>query len=86
MGVLACDRSNCDSIMCDRLINDSQYICDSCYEELMRKKVDWPTSLTKMQLQNLIQGFMETVPGSFSVVDIDEALSEIITPRTPKES
>jgi hypothetical protein len=32
MGVKACDRADCDNVMCDTLI-DQQYVCDGCLEE-----------------------------------------------------
>jgi hypothetical protein len=32
MGVMACDRKNCENIMCDTLI-DEQYICNKCKAE-----------------------------------------------------
>ena len=39
MGVLACDRSNCDNIMCDRVSYKYGYICDECYMELVESKL-----------------------------------------------
>lgn len=36
MGVLACDRSGCENIMCDRYSPEYGYICDSCFEELVQ--------------------------------------------------
>jgi hypothetical protein len=35
MGVLACDRKNCDRIMCDRYSIEYGYICDTCFDELV---------------------------------------------------
>jgi len=32
MGVMACDRKNCENIMCDTLIDES-YICNECKAE-----------------------------------------------------
>lgn len=34
MGVLACDRRGCDSIMCDYYHHTHGYICSSCISEL----------------------------------------------------
>jgi len=35
MGVLACNRVDCDNIMCDRYNSEYGYICDECFEELV---------------------------------------------------
>jgi hypothetical protein len=35
MGVLACDRSGCENIMCDKYSIDLGYICWECYNELV---------------------------------------------------
>ena len=37
MGVLACDRSGCENVMCDRYSNTYGYICNSCFDELGNK-------------------------------------------------
>jgi len=39
MSVLACNRRNCENIMCDRLSNTHGYICDECFEELVKSGV-----------------------------------------------
>ena len=36
MSVLACSRSECDNIMCDRLYKGEHYVCDECFLELTR--------------------------------------------------
>ena len=36
MGVMACNREGCRNIMCDRYSHEYGYICDECYEELIR--------------------------------------------------
>lgn len=36
MGVLACDRSRCENIMCGRYSSNYGYICGSCFDELVR--------------------------------------------------
>lgn len=40
MSVLACSRSGCDNIMCDRYSPKFGYICQECFEELCRLGVD----------------------------------------------
>ena len=34
MGVLSCNRNNCDKIMCDRHSSDHGYLCYECFDEL----------------------------------------------------
>jgi len=34
MGVLPCDRLDCENVMCDRLSRKYGYICDECFDEL----------------------------------------------------
>lgn len=34
MGVLTCQRGNCDNIMCGRHSDTHGYICDECFSEL----------------------------------------------------
>lgn len=36
MGVLACERNNCPNIMCDRLSPEFGYLCDDCFNELVK--------------------------------------------------
>lgn len=40
MGVLACDRIGCESIMCNLLSYKFGYICSDCYEELLNGEWD----------------------------------------------
>jgi len=35
MGVMACDRTGCDNVMCDRYSNRLGYICCECFDELV---------------------------------------------------
>lgn len=47
MSVLACDRHDCDKVMCDRcILHGSAYICDNCWVELLEFKETWPTEMT----------------------------------------
>lgn len=36
MGVLRCSRGDCENAMCNRLSQTYGYICDECFEELVR--------------------------------------------------
>lgn len=35
MSVLACNRSECEAVMCDRYSHEYGYICDECFKELI---------------------------------------------------
>lgn len=35
MGVMRCDVSTCENIMCDRLHNKHGYICNRCFDRLV---------------------------------------------------
>jgi hypothetical protein len=39
MGVLACARTGCSNVMCDRYSREHGYICDSCFKELVESGV-----------------------------------------------
>lgn len=74
MSVLACGRSGCEKIMCDRLIlNGSYYICERCYKELLAFKATWEGSMTKEDVRRRIEEFMETEPSTnLSSNEVDE--------------
>ena len=36
MSVLPCARKGCDNVMCDRYFNEYGYICNECFDELVR--------------------------------------------------
>jgi len=40
MGVLACNRNGCRNIMCDRLSHIYGYICNECWNELVKSGFD----------------------------------------------
>lgn len=81
MGVIACDRSGCKNIMCDRLILDgTQHICEECYDELLLYKKEWPKVMTKREIRDRIVGFMNTLLGSFTTLKqsaIDEEFDRL---------
>ena len=35
MSVLACDRTGCENVMCNRLSDVYGYLCDDCFKELI---------------------------------------------------
>ena len=40
MGVLACDRVDCENIMCNRFSETHGYICNTCFDELVQWGVE----------------------------------------------
>lgn len=77
MGVMQCSRSGCDEIMCDRLINGRNYICNTCFTELVDwKREHWPDTMTIVELTERIQNFLSTEKGSHRVLDAAEIEKE----------
>jgi len=62
MSVLLCDRNGCENILCDRYSYTYGYICNECFEELVRLGIDCN-----------IHEFMKSSKGDTSVND-DEAI------------
>lgn len=40
MGVMACDRRDCENIMCDRYAEAYGYICPGCFNEIQAARPD----------------------------------------------
>lgn len=77
MGVMHCDRYKCKEILCRRLVLDGQfYVCEGCWDELLRLKSTWEPGLTKGEMRQHIEDFLETAPGASSLLDTREALDE----------
>lgn len=76
MGVMACDRTGCNHIMCERLIlNGSSYICEDCWDELLVEKAKWPSAMSAKDVRDSIKEFMDSQPGTGKILDsagIDE--------------
>jgi hypothetical protein len=72
MGVMACDRSYCEHIMCDRLIlGSSIHICDSCWQELLEFRKTWPDTMTTADVEDRIRKYMNTPVGSHRTLDAE---------------
>ena len=78
MGVMACDRTDCERIMCNTCINGEYYICNECEDEfknyLKKKGI---TSSSKRELMEELHIFMKTPKtyngyGGNDIIDIDE--------------
>lgn len=40
MGVLRCNKADCDNIMCNRYSDQHGYLCDRCFDELVKSGLD----------------------------------------------
>ena len=56
MGVKACSRKGCNNIMCDRYSSTFGYICDECFEELVKSPADIMIFLDTPKSINPFQG------------------------------
>lgn len=57
MGVKACDRVDCENVMCDRCIN-GYYVCSSCAEEFSLEIGDY--RMTRSELSSRFRNFLGT--------------------------
>jgi hypothetical protein len=67
MGVLACDRKDCENIMCDTCIDGRYYICYDCekeFKEYLIKENISPT--TEGEIIREIEMFMATTKGVYN--------------------
>ena len=60
MGVMICNRGDCENVMCGIYSQKYGYICDECYEELL--KVNYTMSISE---------FMKTNKNSDTLIDWD---------------
>jgi len=76
MGVLACDRKDCDNVMCDTCIDGRYYVCGDCereFKEYLVKENINPT--TEGQIIREIEKFMATSKDTYKegeVICVDE--------------
>lgn len=80
MSVLACSRSNCPNIMCDKLIlNHTHYICNDCFDELTRWKYQLLSNsqppVKVDEIRGLISSFLNSKVGS-TITNNSEATEE----------
>lgn len=65
MGVMPCQRSNCDAILCDRYSDKYGYICNACFEELVDSHLNIEEFLEtekgyNVGLVNVRRGYLES--------------------------
>lgn len=71
MGVMPCDRADCDNIMCRHLVlegtrDGSRYLCHECLHELRLFRETWPDDTCPADVERLIRGFLGTPVGTFA--------------------
>lgn len=71
MGVMACDRRDCDNVMCDIMVGNDRYICSSCHSELMILVGRWPQQLPVSEIDSLIAEFFDSRPGESKKEDVE---------------
>lgn len=72
---MRCDRHKCQEILCRRLILDGRfYVCEGCWDELLRLKSTWGIGMSKGEMRQSIEAFLETEPGGHLALDTREAL------------
>lgn len=75
MGVLACDRNNCENVMCDRLVCN-MYVCNVCASEFASKVGD--VSIPSREMMELFVEFMKSEKhdyGDDRIVTVNEFLN-----------
>lgn len=79
MSVMQCSRRGCPHILCERIIlNGSMYICGDCWEELLVVKKSWPDRMTRTEVKEAIEAFMDSDPlESVELVDTDAEFSRL---------
>lgn len=77
MGVMECRRDLCPHVMCSRLILDGRaYLCEDCYQELLKDKESWPPRMTKLEVADRIRAFLKTPPGNQTMLEAKEVDDE----------
>lgn len=80
MSVLACSRSDCDNIMCDRIVLNNYYLCDECFAELKEYKKTWPERMRKNEVTKRIEDFLTSTKNFYIMLEdseIDEEFNRL---------
>jgi hypothetical protein len=70
MGVMRCDRSGCESILCNLYSDEFGYICNGCFDELrteyqdIRKFMKTPKTSNRI---NRLRAHQEMVDATFCI-------------------
>lgn len=68
MGVMACDRNECKSILCERYSRSFGYICNECFNELVKTRMPigkFMSSEKDNSFENKCADFYEIVNDEF---------------------
>jgi hypothetical protein len=79
MGVMACSRNSCESIMCDTHVEHVGYICPSCQDEFKQFLADMGFNpKTEGEIVRYLKTFMQTPKGEHSskVVTVNDFFIE----------
>lgn len=52
MGVMACRRTGCENILCNRYSSKYGYICEDCFQEMINSKLDIFTFMMSSKVNN----------------------------------
>jgi len=80
MGVMSCNRPNCDGIMCDVYVADVGYVCYECekeFKEYLVKKDISPQ--TDAEIKASLRWFMTTEKGEYekgTAMGVDDFFNE----------
>mgnify|MGYP003516642626 CR=1 FL=1 len=69
MGVMSCDRRECDNIMCDTYINSVGYVCYDCQKEFESFVSAKNKIRTENKLMKWLNEFMEKPKRQYQTVD-----------------
>lgn len=79
MGVMACSRNRCETIMCDKYITDIGYVCNSCQKEFKDyiEKKHGRTIIPEGEMKKEFSDFMDSEKGFVygDDIDVDEFFS-----------
>ena len=74
MGVMRCQRGDCEEILCSVLLC-GKYICSGCDKELNDQKENWPSEMSEAELKRRVLAFFETNPGDSRMLEGRQAIN-----------
>lgn len=77
MGAMTCGRKGCETAMCTRLVDGSWYICEPCYDDLVRMTLSkLPDRSTVKEIKDAINEWRLTTKESTTKVYVHEWVVE----------
>lgn len=77
---MVCQRPECPEILCRRLVAGA-YLCEGCWDELLRFKATWPETMQRADVKRNICGFLKVSPGSHTKIsreEVDEEFNRLV--------